>query len=333
MNVLGINCFAHDTAAALVQDGTPVAFVEQHFGLTEGFPQALPHPNMWLVYGPYALALCTPLFYAVRKLGNELVVDRGRVGLQIATLALVLTPQAILWGHYEDVLAVAFVMLSVRALLRGRSIPAALLFGVAVAFKQWALLGVPLLIAATPPDDRRPALAASLALPAVLVAFPLAVDWAHASAALIWTRSYPQMGHRALWLSPSVRVMVGNPSRAGAFVAAIAVAWWLRGRKEPNLLLAGLAIVFLSRLLFEPVLFSYYLCPGLAMLLLHERVTAGTIRRTVLLGLALLLFFAVHPPILLWWAGALFLAAVLVKPAVLDVWLRRTVAGAGVKTA
>src|SRR5439155_1778344 len=106
----------------------PVAFVEQHFGLTEGFPQALPHPNMWLVYGPYALALCTPLFYAVRKLGNELVVDRGRVGLQIATLALVRTPQAILWGHYEDVLAVAFVMFSVRALLRGRSIPAALLF-------------------------------------------------------------------------------------------------------------------------------------------------------------------------------------------------------------
>jgi carbamoyltransferase len=29
MNILGINCFSHDTAAALLQDGRPVAFVEQ----------------------------------------------------------------------------------------------------------------------------------------------------------------------------------------------------------------------------------------------------------------------------------------------------------------
>lgn len=29
MNILGINCFAHDTAAALLQDGVPVAFVEE----------------------------------------------------------------------------------------------------------------------------------------------------------------------------------------------------------------------------------------------------------------------------------------------------------------
>ena len=29
MNILGINCFAHDTAAALLQDGQPVAFVEE----------------------------------------------------------------------------------------------------------------------------------------------------------------------------------------------------------------------------------------------------------------------------------------------------------------
>ena len=29
MNILGINCFSHDTAAALLQDGLPVAFIEE----------------------------------------------------------------------------------------------------------------------------------------------------------------------------------------------------------------------------------------------------------------------------------------------------------------
>src|SRR5438309_1022177 len=29
MNILGVNCFSHDTAAALLQDGEPVAFVEE----------------------------------------------------------------------------------------------------------------------------------------------------------------------------------------------------------------------------------------------------------------------------------------------------------------
>ena len=29
MNILGINCFSHDTAACLLQDGEPAAFVEE----------------------------------------------------------------------------------------------------------------------------------------------------------------------------------------------------------------------------------------------------------------------------------------------------------------
>ncbi|HJP64748.1 MAG TPA: carbamoyltransferase N-terminal domain-containing protein, partial [Actinomycetota bacterium] len=44
MNILGINCFSHDTAAALLQDGTPVAFIEEErFNRdkhTKAFPDA-----------------------------------------------------------------------------------------------------------------------------------------------------------------------------------------------------------------------------------------------------------------------------------------------------
>jgi hypothetical protein len=300
----------------------PVVFMEQHFGLVEGYPMPIPHPSVWLVYGPYALALCAVVFYAARSLADQLEIDRRGVGLFMGVLVLVVVPAAVVWAHFEDVLTLAFVMFALRAMLRGRSLRAALLFGVAIAFKQWALLGVPLLIAATPAEERGRALVRSLALPALLVAFPLAVDWAHASAALIWTRSYPQLGHRALWVSPSVRIMVGNPSRLGTFVIAGAVAWWLRGRTEARLLLAGFGLVFLARLLFEPVLFSYYLCPALGLLLLHERVTEGRYRRTLLVGICLLLWFAVHPPILLWWAVAVALGALVSASAASDLFKR-----------
>jgi carbamoyltransferase len=42
MNILGINCFAHDTAAALLQDGEPVAFVEEERLNREKHTKAFP---------------------------------------------------------------------------------------------------------------------------------------------------------------------------------------------------------------------------------------------------------------------------------------------------
>src|SRR6266536_5400104 len=42
VNILGINCFAHDTAAALLQDGRPVAFIEQERFNREKHTKAFP---------------------------------------------------------------------------------------------------------------------------------------------------------------------------------------------------------------------------------------------------------------------------------------------------
>jgi len=42
VNILGINCFAHDTAAALIQDGVPVAFVEEERFNREKHTKAFP---------------------------------------------------------------------------------------------------------------------------------------------------------------------------------------------------------------------------------------------------------------------------------------------------
>src|SRR6266487_2365634 len=42
MDILGINCFSHDTAAALLQDGRPVAFVEEERFNREKHTKAFP---------------------------------------------------------------------------------------------------------------------------------------------------------------------------------------------------------------------------------------------------------------------------------------------------
>lgn len=42
MNILGINCFSHDTAAALVRDGAPVAFIEEERFNREKHTKAFP---------------------------------------------------------------------------------------------------------------------------------------------------------------------------------------------------------------------------------------------------------------------------------------------------
>ena len=42
MNILGINCFAHDTAAALLMEGAPVAFVEEERFNREKHTKAFP---------------------------------------------------------------------------------------------------------------------------------------------------------------------------------------------------------------------------------------------------------------------------------------------------
>src|SRR4051812_30995432 len=42
MDILGINCFSHDTAAALVRDGAPVAFIEEERFNREKHTKAFP---------------------------------------------------------------------------------------------------------------------------------------------------------------------------------------------------------------------------------------------------------------------------------------------------
>jgi hypothetical protein len=300
----------------------PVAAVGQALHLTESYPRSVAHPTLWLVYGPYGLAMSLPLLYAVRALASEAGIRRGQLILQALVGLLAIASVSIVYGHYEDALALGLVMLAAREALRGRNLAGALWLGVAIAVKQWSLLALPVYLAVSPGGRRIRALAASVALPAALSLFTLAVDWSHASKSLFQARTFPQVGHAALWVSHRTQVLVGTPSRAGAFAVAFAVAWRLwgrpgsRGLPEPCPVLAGLGLTFLSRMAFEPTLYSYYVGPALAFLLLHEWLRTGRPWRTLLVGGGWVLWFEADPWPWLWWAVSAALAVALAVPAV-----------------
>jgi hypothetical protein len=156
------------------------------------------------------------------------------------------------------------------------------------------------------------------------VAIPLVADWSHASEALFRSRSFTQLGHAALWVHHSATPLVGTPFRLGALVTALVVAVLVRDRRRPPEILASLALVFLARLVFEPVVFAYYLCPPLALLFLREQARGRTGLRTVVLGCAWMAFFLLHPNPVVWWAVSAALAAGLAVPAVAELLPRST---------
>ena len=281
----------------------PVEAVASGFGLSESYPAQVARPAAWFVYGPYGLATGILLLYAVRALATEAGVRSGRLALQVGTVLLVMLPVGLAYGHYEDILALALVVLATRELLRGRPVLGAVVVGLAIATKQWAVLAVPVLVAAAPRGRKIRVLFYAAAVPAAFAAAPLLLDWSHASRSLFAARTFPPDGAAALWVSSGTVSIVGTPVRLGAVAVAVIVAWRLRYRaSEPAALVGGLAVVLLARFLFEPVVYSYYLGPGLALLLVHEGVRGGRGLRTVVLGGGWLLWFQVWPATWWWWA-------------------------------
>jgi hypothetical protein len=293
----------------------PVAAIGSLFDLTQSVPVPLKHPALWLVYGPYGIGLSVVFLAAIRRLAVQAGVRTGLVRLQLASVLVVLLPSAGMWMHFEEPLAMACALFALVEVMRGRDRRAAIAIGIAICFKQWALLALPLVVATAPPGRRVRTLAWGVAIPAALFAVPLAFDWTYAAPQIFSAHAYPHAGHAALWVPSAKHITVGTPFRALAVACSAAVAWRLRGRTEPSVLIAALASVLVLRLVFEPVLFAYYLAPPLAALLVYEVVRTGRVVRTVLFGLPALLLFAMHPHPVVWWAAEVALLAPIAGPA------------------
>ncbi len=291
----------------------PVAWLGDFLHLHEGYPFPRQHPSMWPVFGPYALACAFPLLYAVRALATQLRVRRGRAGLQLAVLVLAFAPMAIVYGHYEDVLALALVLLAFRDLFRERPLRGALLVAVAILCKQWSLLAVPVFVAACPPAVRLRALLRCTVPAGLFMSAFLALDYKYASAALLHPPAFPLFGHSALWISPATEYLTSAPTRAGAFVVAGAVAWLVRRERDPAVIVAALGCVLLARFLFEPVAHAYYLAPGITALLVSAWSRRGPVVKNCAIGAILLCSFPFHPARPLWWTVAYTLTALLLR--------------------
>jgi hypothetical protein len=227
------------------------------------------------------------------------------IALVVAGLAFVNTAvvRAINWGHPEDLLCVGLLLAAALAAPRARWQVTAVLLGLAVATKQWALLGV-IPIALSARSRRVPVAGLALALAAVLT-LPFMIE-APARQVAVWkAASNPE----AFWhtgeatggvthITPPNVVWPFAASRhefrSGIWVTSAVIpdwvvrvfhlliaflvlplAWigWRAVRAGPDRWLGVLAAIFLLRCLLDPLNFDYYQVGAIVFLAAWEGMT------------------------------------------------------------
>lgn len=291
----------------------PAVWLSDHWNLVGGYPLPIAHPTSWLVVGPWELLAGIPALHSARRLAAGFGLRGGRLlAVQVWIVLTVLVPCAA-WSHPEDVLAVAFLLYSLNAVREGRDRGAALFLAAAICSKQWSVVAVPFLLLGVREKVRKRILLWSLLPPVALAAFPLAVDWADASRALIspTVPMHLREGHYSLLIPLLTRVAGPHGSmlgRAVEFLAAPLVAFAVRNRVDA-VRLAALGGVLLLRLFCEPVVLPYYLAPaaaviGFACIAVTRRVPLAVMWWQTVLTVWLLLDS--HRPGW-WWSGAVVL--------------------------
>jgi hypothetical protein len=250
------------------------------------------HPAVWLLAGPYQIALCCVTLFAADALAEDLGVSRWKRALLAAASAGALWSVSARWGHPEDAVAVGLLLYAILALSRSRITLAGWLVGAAVCVQPLVLLAFPVLLALLP-WRRMPLFLVRAALPsaAALGAAALA-NW-HATYVSVTSQpDSPTINHPTAWTALAPH-MSGTNVAAGPFrLATIAAAcccalavrrrWLARlpaaegspgdGARWPTALLAEVlwwaALTLALRSFFEPVMVSYYPWPPLAVALI-----------------------------------------------------------------
>jgi hypothetical protein len=206
------------------------------------------------------------------------------IGLLVASPA---SSWALKEGHPEELLAAALCVGGMLLVIRGRISSGAILLGLAVACKQWAILAVPLAFVVVPRHRLR--LSLLTAAGAIVLWAPLtlaagssfiAANRGLASAPFIfrseqiwWTLHLdyirPLGGPTSTIFGPAPIALVANYSHPLIVLLAVllAFAWWLRRRHvRPADALLMLALVLLLRCMLDPWNVLYYQLPFLVSL-------------------------------------------------------------------
>jgi len=283
---------------------------------------ANPHPAVWLLAGPYQIAIgCLPLF-AADALAERLEVPRWTRALLAVAGAGILWSVCARWGHPEDAVAVGLLLYAVLAQGNGRSALAGWLAGAAVCVQPLVLLALPIMLALLP-WRRMPAFLVRAAAPSVvLVAAAAIANWHDTYQSVTSQPDSPVINHPTIWTSLAPQIanhnVAAGPFRLATIVLACLCALAIRRRWAgqanheglcwPNRLLASVlwwvALALALRSFFEPVMVSYYPWPPMAVALIPA-ATLGW-RRLLAAGvLAGLLTAAAQGPshdYWIWWA-------------------------------
>jgi hypothetical protein len=290
----------------------PVALAASLLGLSLQLPgPANLHPAVWLIAGPYQIALCCLALFAADALAEHLGVTWWKRGLLAVAEATALWSPSARWGHPEDAVATGLLLYAVLALAKGRLPAAGWLAGAAVCVQPLVLLALPMLLGVMPlrraPQSpagataRIPPMIGFLvraALPsAVLLTAAGIANWSVMYSAVTSQPNSPTINHPTAWTALAPHVAGGNvaagPFRLATIILACCFALVVRGRLARRVPASGqwpldvlnevlwwMALALALRSFFEPVMVSYYPWPPLAVVLIPA-ATGGWVRLIV----------------------------------------------------
>jgi hypothetical protein len=248
----------------------------------------------WVVLALGALAL-------LRAAGAD--TPAARVGLLGFLVVLPSASSAIVQlYHPQDIVSLGLGLGALAQAIRGRWVLAGTLFGIAFLTKQFAvLLLVPALAAA--PDTRargRAALAAAVVFLAGILPFLVAAPRATLENLSGFSAGGAVAGSTALTLLGVKGTVASAVARDAPVVFAALVCLWAVRRCGPSLqgpqaLLALALICMGSRLVFESVVFPYYLLGTSVLFFVVDLVARRSPHRSLAWCAAAAFFVAVHP--------------------------------------
>jgi hypothetical protein len=203
----------------------PIAVVIEAAGLSLQIPgPANLHPAVWMVAGPYQMALCCVTLFAADALAEQLGAARWKRGLLAAASAGVLWNVSARWGHPEDAVAVGLLLYAILAQSRSRNALAGWLAGAAICVQPLVLLALPVMLAVLP-WRRMPMFLARAAAPSVvLLGAALIANWHAAYTSVTSQPNSPTINHPTAWTSLAPHVANGNVAAGPARLATIVIA-------------------------------------------------------------------------------------------------------------
>jgi hypothetical protein len=287
----------------------PAAALIAALGLSLAIPgPANAHPPVWLVAGPYQIALGCVALFAADALAERLGLSWGKRALLAVAGAGVLWSPSVRWGHPEDAVSVGLLLYALLAQSQGKQKTAGWLAGAAVCVQPLVLLALPLMLAVLPARRLVPFLVRAALPSVVLLGAAASANWHDTYTSVTSQPDSPVINHPTAWthLAPQLagQNVAAGPFRLATIVLACLCAllvrrrWQARARNEtsdetsdqnwPAGLLTDVlwwtALALALRSFLEPVMVSYYPWPPMAVAL----IAAATLSRPRLIAAGVL---------------------------------------------